>query len=135
MTEEKKQYERMGVRRYPVSTERICPLVTISCENLRRSERLARIIDLSVLGIGIEIDQPIQRELVWLKNSVFGQKFGIVVWCRQIGAVYRAGIRFVPLAGPEEEYLRKQIALPKQYDSIEDPDRIIATLVRKITKE
>ncbi len=125
----------MGVRRYPVATERMCPLVTISYEKLLRSEPLARIVDLSVLGIGIEIDQPINQGLVWLKNNIFGQKFGTVVWCRQSGAVYRAGIRFVPLTGPEEEYLRKQIDVPKQYDSIEDPDGIIAALIQKITKE
>ncbi len=125
----------MGVRRYPAATERMCPLVTITYEKLLRSDSLARIVDLSVLGIGIEIDQPVQQGLVWLKNSVFGQKFGTTVWCKQSGAVYRAGIRFVPLAGPEEEYLRKQIELPKQYDSIEDPDGIIAALIQKITKE
>ncbi len=135
MSEEKKQYKRMGVRRYPAATERMCPLVTITYEKLLRSESLARIVDLSVLGIGIEIDQPIRQGLVWLKNSVFGQKFGTTVWCKQSGAVYRAGIRFVPLAGPEEEYLRKQIELPKQYDSVEDPDGIIADLIQKITKE
>jgi hypothetical protein len=132
MRDEKKQRKRMGVRRYPAATERMCPLVAISHEGLRWSEPLGRIVDLSVLGIGIEVDQPIQRGLVWLKNPVFGQKFGTLVWCRQSGSVYRAGIQFVPLSGPEEEYIRNQIELPKPCNSIQDPDGIIAALMQNI---
>jgi hypothetical protein len=133
--DEKRQNQRMGVRRYIAATERACSLDVISFRDLQWTTYIARIVDLSVIGIGIEVDQPIQPGLVWLKDRVFGQKCGTIVWCKQSGALYRAGIQFMHLTGLEEEYIRSQIELPRIYNSIQDPDGIIAALMQGIDKD
>jgi len=125
----------MGVRRYIAATERTCSLDVISFRDLQWTTYIVRIVDLSVIGIGIAIDQPVQPGLVLLKDRVFGQKCGTVVWCKQSGALYRAGIQFLHLTGPEEEYIRSQIELPKRCNSVADPDGLIAALMQGINKD
>jgi PilZ domain len=132
---EKKQIQRMGVRRYLAATERTSSLDVISFGDLQRTNYIARIVDLSVIGIGIEVDQPLQPGLVWLKDRVFGQKCGTLVWCKQYGTLYRAGIQFMHLTGLEEEYIRNQLELPKRCNPIRDPDGIIAALMQGINKD
>jgi len=125
----------MGVRRYIAATDRKCSLDVISFRDLQWTNYIVRIVDLSVIGIGIEVHKPIQPGIVWLKDRVFGQKCGTVVWCKQIGALYRAGIQFIHLTGQEEEYIRSQIELPKICNSIRDPDGIIAALILGINND
>jgi hypothetical protein len=99
-----------------------------------RTDHFTRIVDRSMVGIGIETDHPIHPGIVWLKESVYGQKCGVLMWCHQTGSQYRCGIRFVSLTPVEEEYFRCQIEQAQPCAQIQDPDGIIERLNACILK-
>jgi len=125
---EKRRTQRKAVIWHPVSSDLNCSLEVISFNNLVRTDYLARIINRSIIGIGIETDHPIQPGVVCFKELIYGQSCGVLMWCNQIGSQYRCGIRFVSLTRVEEEYLRYQIEQVKPSKQVRDPDRIITRL-------
>ncbi len=112
----------------PVTKELDFSLGVISFHNLVRTDHLTRIVDRSFIGLGVESDHPINPGIVWFRESVYGQKCGILMWCHQIGSRYRCGIEFLSLTLAEEEYFRCQIERAKPGAQIQDPDRVIARL-------
>jgi hypothetical protein len=125
---EKRRNQRKEVIWHPVSSDLNCYLGIISFNNLVRTDYLIRIVNRSIIGIGIESVHPIQPGVIWFKEHVNGQKCGVVMWCNQNGSRYRCGIRFVSLTHVEEEYLQYQIAQVKPFEPVRDPDRIITRL-------
>lgn len=126
--DEKRRTQRKVVAGHPVSDDLNQSLGVISFNNLVRTDYLAKIVNRSIIGIGIETDHPIQPGVVCFKKFVSGQTCGIVMWCNQIDDRYRCGIRFVSLTRVEEEYLRYQIEQVKPSKPFRDPDRIITRL-------
>lgn len=126
--DEKRRNQRKEVIWHPVSSDLNCSLRGISFNNLARTDYLAKIVNRSILGIGIETDHPIQPGVVWFKELVHGQKCGVLLWCNQIGSQYRSGIRFVSLTRVEEEYLRYQFEQVQHSKPVQDPDWIITRL-------
>jgi len=126
--DEKRRNQRKEVIWHPVSSDLNCYLGIISFDNLVRTDYLTRIVNRSIIGIGIESGHPIRPGVVWFKEHVNGQKCGVLMWCHQIGSRYRCGIRFVSLTRVEEEYLRYQIEQVKPFEPFRDPDRIISRL-------
>ncbi len=126
--DEKRRTQRKKVVGHPVSSDLNPSLGVISFNNLVRTDYLAKIVNRSIIGIGIETDHPIQQGVVCFKECVYGQTCGIVMWCNQIGSLYRCGIRFVSLTRAEKEYLRYQIEQVKPSKPVRDPDRIITRL-------
>ncbi len=131
---ERRDNQRQEVKRHPVTRQRDCSLGVISFHNLEWTDYLAKIVDYSVIGIGIESDQPIQPGLIWFKECVYGQKCGVLVWCKRIGDRYRAGIQFGSLSRAEEEYLRQQVEQVQPHKPVHDPERIIAKLIDSMKK-
>jgi hypothetical protein len=125
---EQRRNQRKDVQWQPITSELNSVLSIISFHNLVRTDHLARIIDRSIIGIGIETDHPITPGVVWFKESVYGSQCGILMWCHQTGTLYRCGIRFVSLTRSEEEFLRYQVQQTEHCAHILDPDRIIARL-------
>ncbi len=95
----------------------------------------ARIVDLSATGLGVESEHPLNPGLVWFKNSVYGQKCGVLVWCKPSGTRYRAGIQFLTLNYAEEEYLRRQVEESRPCVPLHDPERVVATLMDYIRRD
>ncbi|MGE5174211.1 MAG: hypothetical protein ACM3MD_10335 [Betaproteobacteria bacterium] len=126
---------RQEVKRHPVTGQRDCSLGVISFKNLEWTDHLAKIVDYSVIGIGIESDQPLQPGIIWFKECVYGQKYGVLVWCKQIGPRYRAGIQFGTLSRAEEDYLRQQVGQVQPHKPVQDPEQIIAKLIDGVRKE
>jgi hypothetical protein len=126
--DEKRRNQRKEVIWHLVSSDLNCSLGVISFNNLVRTDYLAKIVNRSIIGIGIETDHPIQPGVVWFKECVHGQKCGVLMWCAQIGSRYRCGIRFVSLTRVEEEYLRNQIDQVQPSKPVQDPDWIITRL-------
>lgn len=125
---EKRRNQRKDAIWQPVTSELSCSLSIISFHNLVRTDHISRIIDRSIIGIGIETDQPIHPGIVWFKESVYGSKCGVLMWCCPAGGRYRCGIRFISLTQAEAEFFRYQIEQVKPSAEIRDPDRIIARL-------
>lgn len=130
-----KNDQRKRLRRHSVAVQRDCSLGVITFDKLEWTDHSARIVDLSVTGLGIESDRPLEPGIIWFKDCVYGQKCGVLVWCKQSGFTYRAGIQFVTLSQAEEEYLRKQVERSQPCRPLQDPERIVATLIDYIRKD
>ncbi len=131
---EKRRTQRKEVVWHLVSNDQSHSLGVVSFNNLVRTDYLAKIVNRSIIGIGIETEHPIQPGVVCFKEFVYGQTCGVVMWCNQIGSWYRCGIRFLSLTRLEEEYLRYQIEQVKPSKPVRDPDKIITRLNACIPK-
>jgi hypothetical protein len=125
----------IGVKRYPLATPRDCSLGVITFNKLRWTNYAAKILDLSIIGAGIELSQKIEPGLIWFNERVGGYKCGVLRWSGRKGPAYRAGIEFLPLSRDEEEYLRKQIEQTELHKPVLDPEHIITTLVETAAKQ
>ncbi len=126
---EKRHTQRKDVKWQPVNTGELdFSLGITSFHNLVRSDHHVRIVDRSLTGIGIESDDPINPGIVLFRESVHGQKCGILIWCHQTENRYLCGIQFLSLTLAEEEFFRYQFERVKPGAQIQDPDRIIAQL-------
>ncbi len=125
---EKRHNQRKDVKWQPITRGLDFSLGIVSFHNLVRTDYDARIVDRSLIGIGIESDQPINPGIVLFRESVYGQKCGVLIWCHQKDNRYFSGIHFLSLTLAEEEFFRYQIERVKPGVQIQDPDRIIAQL-------
>ncbi len=124
-----------GVKRTPVTRNRECSLGVISSSNLEWTNHRVKLVDHSVIGVGIESEQPIKPGIIWFKECIYGQKCGSLVWCRKIGSQYRAGIQFISFTREQEEHIRKQIERLQCNEPLQDPEGIISTLIADIKKD
>jgi len=131
---EAQNYKHRGVRRYPVSAHRQCPLGIITFQQ-EWKDHDAQIVDISIIGIGIESSQQIEPGLVWFKERIGGFKSGVLMWSRQNGPKYRAGIKFVPLSRDEEAYVYEQVRQSTSRHPLTDPAKIISSLLESVKKE
>jgi hypothetical protein len=125
---EKRHTQRKGVKWQPITRELDFSLGITSFHNLVRTDYHVRIVDRSLTGIGIESDHPINPGIVLFRESVYGQKCGVLTWCHQTDNRYLCGIQFLSLTLAEEKFFRYQIEQAKPGVQIQDPDRIIAQL-------
>jgi hypothetical protein len=114
--------------------ERDCSLGVITFHDLMWADHIVKVVDQSVLGLGIESDLPIEPGIIWFKESVYGQKCGVLMWCKQSGVRYRAGIQFISFTLEEERYLRRQLELLQPRKPLEDPDGVLAALIDSLRK-
>ena len=124
-----------GIQRYRVTSHRTYSLDVINFDQPTRTEHVVRIVDISVIGVGIESSERIEPGLVCFKEKVGGQKYGVLVWSKSGSGGYRAGIQFVVLSPEEEEYLQEQVRQSQPYESLRDPDKIIASLLHSVKNE
>jgi hypothetical protein len=127
-------YQRRRLRRHPLTVQRDCSLGVITFVNLKKTDHHVRVVDLSATGIGIESEHPIEPGIIWFKDSAYGQKCGVLVWCKDLEIGYRYGIQFVSLNQTEEECVRQQIEGSQQCTSQPDPQRVVAMLINSIRK-
>ncbi len=125
---EKRHNQRKEVKWQPATRELDFSLDITLFHNLVRTDHHAKIVDRSLTGIGIESDHPVNPGIVWFRESVYGQKCGVLMWCHQTGSRYLCGIKFLSLTLAEEEFFRYQIERANPGTQIQDPDRIIAQL-------
>lgn len=124
-----------GIQRYNLATPRTYAFDVISFDQPVRTEYVVRILDFSVVGVGIESGALIDPGLVCFREPVSGQKYGVLIWSTPKDDRFRAGIRFVTLPSEEEEYLQKQIQQTHPLTVLQDPDKIIATLLEGLKNE
>jgi len=134
LSENEKKMTR-GIQRYRLTSPRAYSLDVIGFAQSTRTEHLVRIVDISVVGVGIELSERIEPGLVHFKEPVGGQKFGVLVWSNQREDRYRAGIKFVVLSSEEEVHILEQVKQPDLDVAPRAPDKIIASLLESIQKE
>ncbi len=132
---ERRGIQGHGVKRTPVIRNRDCALGVISYNNLEWTDHQVKLVDHSVIGIGIESEKPIEPGIIWFKEITYGQRCGSLVWCRQMGSTYRAGIQFLSFSREQEEYLRQQIELLQRYKKFQDPQGLITALIDNSKKD
>jgi|OpeIllAssembly_1097287.scaffolds.fasta_scaffold1042377_1 hypothetical protein len=120
-------------RRYPVR-KRTCSLFVINFKNHEWKDHHAQIVDISRHGVGLESTARMEEGFVWFRDRVGGFRGGVLMWSRQIGEQFRAGIRFVPLSIVEETTVRDQIEHARIHKPLQIPERIIATIMASMTK-
>ena len=84
--------------RHQVVQLRDFPFCLIPFKSLVSTVMTAHVINFSIKGAGIESDQRLEPGFVWFRDRIGGCKGGLLVWSRQVGDKYRAGVRFVPLS-------------------------------------
>jgi len=124
-----------GIQRYPISSSRDCPLGVITFEQIEWTDHVARVVDISVIGIGIESNRQLEPGLVWFKERIGGYRSGVLMWTKREGSQYRGGIKFVSLSRDEEAYLQKQVGQAGPQTPLHDPDRIISSMINSYKKE
>ncbi len=124
-----------GIQRYCVTSPRTYSLDVIAFDQPTLTEHVVRIVDISVIGVGVESSDRIEPGLICFKEQVGGQKYGVLIWSKPTGARYRAGIQFVVLSPEEEAYLQEQVKQSHPFQSLRDPDKIIASLLQSFKNE
>jgi hypothetical protein len=124
-----------GIQRYRVTSLRTYSLDVIAFNQSMRTEHVVRIVDISVIGVGIETNERIEPGLICFREQIGGQKYGVLVWSKQKSDKYRAGMQFVILSPEEEAYLQEQFKQSTPCQSIRDPDKIIASLLESVKNE
>ncbi|MEK6743565.1 MAG: PilZ domain-containing protein [Nitrospirota bacterium] len=125
---------RTGILRHPITSLRSCSLGVIISSHLEWQDHIARIVDLSITGVGIESSVMIPPGFVWFNESVGGNKYGVLTWCKPHGDQYRAGINFVTLARDEEQYIEEQVKQLKPHTPLRDPRQIISTMIESLKR-
>lgn len=124
-----------GIQRYHVTSPRTYSLDVIAFDRLTRTEHVVRIVDISVIGVGIESSKPIDPGLICFKEQVGGQKYGVLVWCKPGSGGYRSGIQFAVLSPEEDAYLQEQVKRSPPDASLQQPDAIMASLLESVKNE
>jgi len=126
---------KRDVQRQPITVKRDCILGIITFKQFEWKDHVAHIVDFSSKGVGIESNAHLEQGFVWFKDRVGGHKSGILVWSKQFGAKYRAGIKFLPLSRNSEQSVQERLSRSKPHTPIRDPEKIIATLMESIERK
>ena len=124
-----------GIQRYSVTSHRTCALRIVPFGTLGLHEHTVRIVNVSVIGAGIESDQLLAAGLVCFEECLGGHKLGVMHWCRPAGERYRAGIRFVTLPYDAEQYILNQVRTGAPRGSLTDPDKTIEKMLALLQQE
>jgi len=124
-----------AARREPVVENRDCSLGLITLKHFEWKAHAAQLVDLSSKGVGIESNAHLEQGFVWFKDRVGGHKGGVLVWSKQLGTRYRAGIKFLNLSPEEEEYVDERIDRFKPHIPLREPEQIIQTLIESDKRE
>jgi hypothetical protein len=121
--------------RYEVVQLREFPLCLIPFKSLVSTIMIAHVVDISAKGAGIESGQHLEPGFVWFRDRVGGFKGGLIVWSRQVGEKYRAGIRFVPLTREKELLVQDRITAIRPLEPLNNPEVVISTILEAMTQD
>lgn len=120
--------------RYQVIQRRNFHVCVIPYKTLQCSVIVAHVVDFSKNGVGIEAVQRLEPGFVWFKDRIMGFKGGLLLWGKQAGERYRAGIRFVPLTHDKERIVQEQIDAIRPLQPLPNPEVIVSTILEAMTQ-
>ncbi len=103
----------------------------ISFKHLEWTEHIAKIVDKSPHGIGIEARNKMEPGFVWFSEKFDGRRGGLLMWSKQLDDRYRGGIKFVPLSPDDEQYIQKKL---DESGLLKDPTIIADTILNALRK-
>jgi hypothetical protein len=127
-----KRHELRQAGRYPLAVQRDCAMCIITFKDLSWKDQLAFLKDISMNGVGVEADKRIDTGFVWFRDRVGGHRGGVLMWSRQVGYNYRAGIEFVPLSREAEQFVNSQVDLLRDNKPLRDPGSIMSTIMESM---
>jgi hypothetical protein len=122
-------------QRQPIVVKREFDLGVFASKQLDRTDHHASIVDISNSGVGIESNTPIEPGLVWFRDRIWGQHSGMLLWSKQVGTLYRSGIRFALLPHDAEPGANNHFAQSGPREPLKDPARFIAMQLESIKQE
>ncbi|MDA8099255.1 MAG: hypothetical protein M0042_06485 [Nitrospiraceae bacterium] len=125
---------KRNATRYPLDVSRNCDLCVISFRNLAWADHTVQIKDISTEGIGITLSGTVEPGFVWFHDRLTGCRSGVLLWSRQEGPRFRAGIQLAPLTRDEEAYVHEQVAIMRKTRSLPDPQAVIDTILRSLSR-
>ncbi len=123
------------VHRQPIIVRRDCILGIITFKHFEWKDHVAQVVDLSSKGIGVESITYLEPGFVWFKDRVGGHKSGILVWSKQFGTKYRAGIKFLIMSRDTEQSVQERLVRLKPHTPLREPEKIIATLMASVERK
>jgi len=121
--------------RYAVVQLREFPLCLIPFKSLVSTVMIAHVVDISAKGVGIESSQHLEPGFVWFRDRIGGSKGGLIVWSKQVGNKYRAGVRFVPLTREKELLVQDRITAVRPLEPLHNPEVVISTILEAMTQD
>lgn len=134
VTEPEEQKSR-GIQRYRLTSHRTYKLEVLAFDQSKRTEHVVQLRDISVVGVGILSNEQIDPGLIYFKEPLGGQKFGVLVWSKPKENQFRAGIQFLILPSEEEAFLLEWVKQPRSFTTHQGPDKTIDSLLASITKD
>jgi hypothetical protein len=92
-------------------------------------------VDINKQGVGIEVGSCVEPGFVWFKDRVWGHRGGLLLWSKQVGTTYRAGIKFLSLSSDEERSLHNRIVQSGLHRPLADPQKVVESLIESLKKE
>ena len=129
--------EMRDVQRQSIMVRRDCSLGILAFKQLIWTDHTARILDINKQGVGIELSSRVDPGFVWFKDRVWGHRGGLLLWSKQTGTGYRAGIKFLSLSLDEEQSLQNHLELSGMHihKPLADPEKVVASLIESLKKE
>jgi len=121
--------------RYQVVQVREFPFCLIPFKSLVSTVMVAHVIDISAKGVGIEAGQQLEPGFVWFRDRIGGFKGGLLVWSRQVGEKYRAGVRFVSLSREKELFVQDRVTSLRPLEPLHNPEVVISTILEAMTRD
>lgn len=131
----RKDERNRGIARHRSRSMRSCSLGCVAGSSHERTDHVVRVVDLSVIGVGIESSERIEPGFVWFKEHVGGHKYGVLTWSRKSGDHYRAGITFVTLSRSDELYVQNQARHSPPLEPFRDPLQVIESIIDSVRKD
>ncbi len=120
--------------RYPLAIQRDCALCIITFKDLAWSDHVAYLKDISANGVGVASEKRIDPGFVWFRDRVGGHRSGVMMWSRQVGHNFRAGIQLVPLSREAEQFVQNQVGLLRNHQPLRQPEAIMSTIMESLGK-
>jgi hypothetical protein len=109
-------------------------MCVITFKDLSWKDQFAFLKDISTNGVGVESEQRMDPGFVWFRERVGGHRGGVLMWGKQVGYNYRAGIEFVPLSREAEQFVHSQVGLLRAHQSLNKPEAIMTTILESLNR-
>jgi len=107
-------------------------MCVITFKDFSWKDQLALLKDLSTNGVGVESEKQIDPGFVWFRDRVGGYRGGVMMWSKQVGYHYRAGIEFISLTREAEQFVQSQVGLLRANQRLRDPEAVISTIIQSL---
>jgi hypothetical protein len=121
--------------RHQIVQLREFPLCLIPFKSLVSTVMVVHVIDFSAKGAGIESDQHLEPGFVWFRDRIGGCKSGLLVWSKQVGKKYHAGVKFVPLSREKERLVQDRITAVRPFEPLHNPEVLVSTILDALTQD